>query len=182
VGTEIRIVHAPEMNPFFERDLARTRRHFFGRTASGIGTAALASLLGKQDTAADSGSGGLPGFPNFAPKAKRVIYLMQGGAPSHVDLLDWKPGLYDKYGEQLPDDAKTATNERIAAVNEVKDGENIDAIRAATEELTQYLQTLGGQMYQDQGDAAAGPAPDGDPQRRDGDPDEDVVDAEYTEQ
>ena len=66
--------------------------------------AALVNLLGHEPafSAGDGSAGdtGLPGFPNFAPRAKRVIYLMQGGAPTHVDLLDWKPGLYQKHGEQ----------------------------------------------------------------------------------
>ncbi|MEC8988353.1 MAG: twin-arginine translocation signal domain-containing protein, partial [Verrucomicrobiota bacterium] len=71
--------------------LALTRREFLGRGATGIGAAALASLLGQRlGQAAD---GGLPGFPQFAPKAKRVIYLTQSGAPSHTDLFDYKPGL-----------------------------------------------------------------------------------------
>src|SRR5262249_48310562 len=47
-------------------------------------------------------TGGLPGLPHFAPKAKRVIYLMQGGAPSHVDLFDYKPQLAKRRGEELP--------------------------------------------------------------------------------
>lgn len=107
------------MNPFFERDLARTRRHFFGRMASGVGTAALASML-SQEGLAGTDSGGLPGFPNFAPKAKRVIYLMQGGAPSHVDLLDWKPGLYEKYGDQLPDSVRMGQRLTTMTANQEK--------------------------------------------------------------
>src|SRR5262249_32638371 len=76
----------------------------FGKSALGIGTAALATLLGedlfgKDQTKPD---GGLPGLPHFAPKAKRVVYLMQGGAPSHVDLFDYKPALYKRRGQQLP--------------------------------------------------------------------------------
>ena len=78
-----------------------TRRYFFGRTASGIGTAALASLLGKdlqaslinQDGVWDKPFPGLPAFPNFAPKAKRVIWLFQSGGPSQMELFDYKPQL-----------------------------------------------------------------------------------------
>ncbi|MCB1076788.1 MAG: DUF1501 domain-containing protein [Verrucomicrobiae bacterium] len=96
------------MNPLTESALlSHTRRHFFGRSAAGIGTAALATLLGREGSeAAGDALGGLPGFPNFAPRAKRVIYLMQGGAPSHVDLMDWKPGLYEMRGQQLPDSVR----------------------------------------------------------------------------
>jgi hypothetical protein len=76
-----------------------TRRHFFHRAANGIGIAALASLL-ERDAKAERG---LPGFPNFAPKAKRVIYLFQHGAPSQLDLFDYKPNLTARRGEDLPD-------------------------------------------------------------------------------
>jgi len=72
--------------------LEMTRRQFFGRTAKGIGVAALASLLGPglmaEGPAVDSKTGGLEGMPNFAPKAKRVIFLHQSGAPSQIELFD----------------------------------------------------------------------------------------------
>ena len=87
------------MSPFRERELMLTRRQFFGRTATGIGAAALSSLMTPNAFAAK----GLPGFPNFAPKAKRVIYLHQSGAPSQMDLFDPKPELTKRYGEDLPD-------------------------------------------------------------------------------
>jgi hypothetical protein len=91
--------------------LEMTRRQFFGRTAKGIGVAALASLLGPNllaegpavDPALDKSSGGLPGMPNFAPKAKRVIFLHQSGAPSQIELFDYKPKLKDLQGTELPD-------------------------------------------------------------------------------
>lgn len=92
------------MHPLREASLNLTRREFFGRTATGIGTAALATLLSEDALAAGSEQpiGALPNLPHFAPKAKRVIYLMQGGAPSHVDLFDYKPGLAKRRGEDLP--------------------------------------------------------------------------------
>ena len=68
-----------------------TRRHFFGLSATGIGTVALASL----NAAESSATGGLPGLPHFAPKAKRVIYLFQSGGPSQMELFDYKPRLKD---------------------------------------------------------------------------------------
>src|SRR4029079_4964367 len=46
---------------------------------------------------------GLPDFPNFAPKAKRVIYLFQSGAPSQIDSFDYKPNLKEKFAQELPD-------------------------------------------------------------------------------
>jgi hypothetical protein len=77
-----------------------TRRHFFGRSASGLGIAALAGLLRKDlDGAVD----GLPGLPHFAPTAKRVIYLFQSGAPSQMDLFDYKPRLVEFARQELPD-------------------------------------------------------------------------------
>ena len=87
-----------------EQRFAITRRTFLQRSAGGIGLAALGSLLnGKTFAAASqSSTGGLPGFPNFAPKAKRIIYLFQSGAPSQMDLFDPKPQLAEKRGEDLP--------------------------------------------------------------------------------
>uniref|UniRef100_Q02AE9 Sulfatase n=1 Tax=Solibacter usitatus (strain Ellin6076) TaxID=234267 RepID=Q02AE9_SOLUE len=87
------------MNPFRERDLILTRRQLFGRAVSGIGTTALASLCAPAAFAAK----GLPGFPNFKPTAKRVIYLHQSGAPSQMDLFDPKPKLAERFAEELPD-------------------------------------------------------------------------------
>ncbi|MBK9316166.1 MAG: DUF1501 domain-containing protein [Acidobacteria bacterium] len=99
------------MNPIDERLLGMTRRHFFGRLSLGVGTAALTSLLGKDLSAAISLQGpqesaqkaGLPDLPHFAPKAKRIIYLFQSGAPSQLDLFDPKPGLEKYRGQNLPE-------------------------------------------------------------------------------
>ena len=84
----------------------QTRRQFFGRTATGIGTAALASLLADDLRAADDPlktAGALPTL-HFAPKAKRVIYLFMSGGPSHIDLFDYKPKLkeYSRHGAARP--------------------------------------------------------------------------------
>ena len=86
-----------------------TRRHFFRRSTAGIalGIPALASLLARDGFAAADGfdpkTGGLLGLPNFAPKAKRVIFLHQSGAPSQIDLFDYKPKLTKMKGTDLPD-------------------------------------------------------------------------------
>ena len=94
------------MDPLRESRLLQSRREFFRAGGAGLGTAALASLLGQG--AETKPVGALPGLPHFAPKAKRVVYLMQGGAPSHVDLFDWKPELLKRRGQQLPESiAKT---------------------------------------------------------------------------
>jgi molecular chaperone DnaK len=76
------------------------------------------------------------------------------------------------YGDKLPEDAKKRTQELIDEVNSVKAGSNMDDIKSRTEALVQQMQQLGGQMYQN----AEGAAPAG----NNGD-DEDVVDAEYSE-
>ena len=79
--------------------LAIARRQFLGASCVGAGAAALATLLGRGARAA----AGLPGFPNFAPRARRVIWLTQAGAPSQVDLFDHKPTLKDQFDKDLPD-------------------------------------------------------------------------------
>ena len=82
------------------------RRTFLERAAGGMGFAALGSLLGMDgnlQAAPAPAAGGLPGFPNHAPKAKRVIYLFQSGAPSQMDLFDPKPQMAARRGEDLPE-------------------------------------------------------------------------------
>ncbi|HEV3162969.1 MAG TPA: DUF1501 domain-containing protein [Isosphaeraceae bacterium] len=92
------------MDPIYEHIQSMTRRHFFGRTGMGLGTAALASLLGPRQSAADSSAiGGLPELPHFAPKAKRAIYLHMNGGPAQMDLLDYKPEMVNHFDKDLPD-------------------------------------------------------------------------------
>mgnify|MGYP000321138191 CR=1 FL=1 len=97
------------MNPLRESKLIETRRHFFGRTAGGIGTAALASLLNENASGTTASGetkselGGIPGVPHFPAKAKRVIYLFMSGAPSQLDMWDYKPKMNDWYDKDLPD-------------------------------------------------------------------------------
>jgi Protein of unknown function (DUF1501) len=87
------------MSPIEDSKALLTRRHFFGRSATGLGAAALGALLAREARGATSG---LPGLPHFPPKAKRVIYLFQHGAPSQLDLFDYKPALTKRHGEDLP--------------------------------------------------------------------------------
>jgi hypothetical protein len=92
------------MNPFFENRLNINRRHFLGKLSLGLGSAALGSLLipdlfssaGDELTMA-------PGLPHFAPKAKRIIYLHQNGAPSQLESFDYKPLLNKMAGQDLPE-------------------------------------------------------------------------------
>ncbi len=94
------------MDPIREHMQAMTRRHFFGRSAVGLGTAALASLLPLRAGAAPetaAAHGGLPSLPHFAPKAKRAIYLFMNGGPSQMDLFDYKPSMGDLFDKDLPE-------------------------------------------------------------------------------
>ena len=87
-------------DPHFENRLMMTRRQLFGRSALGVGTAAMANLLGN-DLLASSGPAG-PGTHHPA-KAKRVIYLFMSGGPSHHDLWDYKPKMQEMFGQDLPE-------------------------------------------------------------------------------
>jgi hypothetical protein len=82
-----------------------TRRHFFGHSALGLGSAALASLVHGSPLAAEptSSTGGLTGLPHFVPKAKRAIYLFMNGGPSQMDLFDYKPRMDVQFDKDLPD-------------------------------------------------------------------------------
>jgi hypothetical protein len=74
-----------------------TRRTFLEQGAGGMGLAALSGLLGGARLGLGSD------FPNHAPKAKRIIYLFQSGAPSQMDLFDPKPQMQRRRGEELPE-------------------------------------------------------------------------------
>lgn len=94
------------MKELFEHKMNLNRRHFLGKAAVGVGSLALGSLLmpdlfgGKKNGIDD----GLPlGLPHFAPKAKRVIYLFQNGAPSQLETWDYKPLLNKMSGQDLPE-------------------------------------------------------------------------------
>src|SRR5438046_4653545 len=98
------------MNPLTDNRRHITRRALLGRTATGIGTAALAYLLAGSSEFALAGSPSPStaplGLPHFAPKAKRVIYMFQNGAPSHVDLFDYKPKLREWHGKEIPPEVR----------------------------------------------------------------------------
>ncbi len=92
---------------------AVTRRHFFKQAGFGIGATALTTLLNQSlfasgkplalDSATDAPNPMSPRPPMFAPKAKSIIYLFMAGAPSQVDLLDYKPKLQELNGEHIPE-------------------------------------------------------------------------------
>jgi hypothetical protein len=87
-----------------------TRRHFFGRTAVGLGAAALGSLLNRGLFAGGSDQlslmKGVLDQTQFPPKAKRVIYLFMAGGPAQMELLDYKPELQKLHNSELPDSVR----------------------------------------------------------------------------
>ena len=96
-----------------------SRRYFLQRTGVGLGAAALACLL--REEAQGQPSLGFPERGHFPARAKRVIYLFQSGAPSQMDLFDYKPRLASLFNQDLPDSVRrgqrltgmTATQERF---------------------------------------------------------------------
>ena len=106
------------MDPLEQHYLDMTRRRFFGLAgktlSAGIGAAAMASLMGRAASAyaaqpptaaaAAAGQAVRGAVPLHVPaKAKRVIYMHMEGAPSQLDLFDYKPGLVSRFNEDLPD-------------------------------------------------------------------------------
>jgi hypothetical protein len=89
------------------RDYVRyeTRRQFFRSTGFSLGTAALATLFGRDARAEGNktGLGAALGETHFPAKAKHVIYLHMVGGPSQIDLYDYKPKMSDWYDKDLPD-------------------------------------------------------------------------------
>ena len=93
----------PTGHPLTELRQHLTRREFLGRSTTGLGLAALAGILGRDARAASSEP--IPTLgSHFAPRAKRVIYLFQNGAPTHVDLFDYKERLTREHGKPVPEE------------------------------------------------------------------------------
>lgn len=90
-----------------EHSLKLNRRRFLSQLSLGIGSVALGSLMipdlfgNKSDEEVL-----MAGLPHFAPKAKRIIYLFQNGAPSQLDLFDYKPKLIEMFGQDLPESVR----------------------------------------------------------------------------
>jgi hypothetical protein len=112
----------PELMPLItDLNAALTRRQFFRKTGTGLGVAALASLVGPRAFGASSPGEKLANAPwQIAPKAKRAIYISLIGAPSQVDLFDHKPGLQTRFKEDLKDWLKTQ-GERLTGMTAGQD-------------------------------------------------------------
>ena len=92
------------MNDLFDLNGIVNRRQFFRKNVTGLGAAALASLLPEELLgASDHGVVGGMKAPHFAPKAKRVIYMSMIGAPSQLETFDYKPELEKRYQEDISD-------------------------------------------------------------------------------
>ncbi|GAC1427709.1 MAG: DUF1501 domain-containing protein [Chitinophagaceae bacterium] len=85
-----------------ERRLNINRRRFLSRLSLGVGSVALGSLMIPDLFSSSNEKTLMTGLPQFAPKAKRIIYLFQNGAPSQLDLFDYKPKLQEMFGQDLP--------------------------------------------------------------------------------
>jgi hypothetical protein len=103
------------MNPYLHQQQLITRRQFFSKSATGVGTLALSSLLQNDLSAAPALSmNPLDGLPHLPAKAKNVILLWQGGGPSQVDLFQHKPGLEKLRLTELP--ASVRGNTRLSTM------------------------------------------------------------------
>jgi len=129
-----------------EHRLNINRRHFLSRLSLGLGSAALASLLIPdlfRRQVVGTPDGLLEGVPHFAPKAKRIIYLFQNGAPSQLESFDFKPKLRDMWGEELPESVRqgqvltgmTASQGSFPLVGSIYDFQQYGKSRAWISEL-----------------------------------------------
>ena len=107
------------MKPLSELQQVLTRRRFLELSGSGIGAAALATLFNEDLLAqAPSSASGLPGLPHFAPRARRIIYLFQGGAPSQHELWDHRPQIAALRGTELPESLRAGARLTGMTVNQ----------------------------------------------------------------
>ncbi|MGO8748958.1 MAG: DUF1501 domain-containing protein [Thermoguttaceae bacterium] len=90
------------MNPQLELLQTVTRRHFLGQSSCVLGTMALASFLGADAAASPSDNPLAPKKPQYAPKARRMIYIHLTGSPPNLDLFDYKPELVKRDGQPCP--------------------------------------------------------------------------------
>ena len=96
------------MNPFQQFNDRQNRRQFLRASAMGLGAATVGSIASKASAAT------LKDGAHFPAKAKRVIFLFMAGAPSQLDLFDYKPGLHDQFNQPLP--ASVTNGQRVTAM------------------------------------------------------------------
>lgn len=129
-----------------EHGLNINRRHFLSKISVGLGSLGLGSLLIPDLFKGSSGEGSddfFLGTPHYAPKAKRVIYLCQNGAPSQLESFDYKPKLRELWGQELPDSIRqgqrltgmTASQSSFPMVGSIYDFEQYGQSRAWISEL-----------------------------------------------
>ncbi|CAN5169153.1 DUF1501 domain-containing protein [soil metagenome] len=132
-----------------EYGLNRNRRRFLSRLSLGLGSVALGSLLIPdlfKGSRLEEEVGFAPGVPHFAPKAKRVIYLFQNGAPSQLESFDYKPKLREMMGQDLPESVRggqrltgfTADQESLPLVGSFSDFKQYGESRAWISDLFPY--------------------------------------------
>lgn len=106
------------MQPLHDHWFNINRRQMLKGAAAGglafLGSTALSQLIAADQSSAPKPGSGLPGIPHFAPKAKRVIYLYQEGAPSQLDTFDYKPGLAELFNTEMP--ASVRGNQRLTGM------------------------------------------------------------------
>ena len=96
-----------------------SRRAFLTKLGTGVGVAALSSLLGGCNTShPQEGLSSLTvNIPHFAPRVKRIIYLFQSGGPAQMELFDYKPLLQKKNGEELPNSVRNGQRLTLSLIH-----------------------------------------------------------------
>ena len=139
-----------------EHGFSMNRRRFFSTVGMGIGSMALGSLLMPDlFSGASSDENGLaPGIPHFAPKAKRVIYLFQNGAPAQQELFDYKPLLREMTGKEIPPSVRgmqrltgmTAYQSKLPLVGSFVDFQQYGNSRAWISDLLPYTAKIADEL------------------------------------
>ena len=142
------------MNPIDEYVSFETRRQFLGKAAKGLGIAALASIVGpglRSSASRPPGFGpGTLGMTHFPAKAKRGIYLFMSGAPSQLDMYDYKPEMQSMFDKDLPDSVRrgqrlttmTSGQARFPIAPSIFDFEQVGKSGAWISELLPYTKKI----------------------------------------
>jgi hypothetical protein len=139
-----------------EHGFSMNRRRFFSTVGMGISSMALGSLLMPDlFSGVSSDENGLaPGIPHFAPKAKRVIYLFQNGAPAQQELFDYKPLLREMTGKEIPPSVRgmqrltgmTAYQSKLPLVGSFVDFQQYGNSRAWISDLLPYTAKIADEL------------------------------------